>query len=281
MESVTWFVVMAAVAVLALMLGRALGREQRHCWPGLLLGVTLLGAWAYLAHHPAVAVRVIPLSVLSQVEGTAAVPAFMLIIGIIWSRSRLPRQRRVAAWAVVLGAVYFLQGGMWMLQTTPQVGFARGVHHGPVLQSQEYSCVPAACATALNMLDIYTSESEMAQLTQTRPGTGATTLRALNGLNRRLAGTAYTARIVSARPDQLATLPMPALTPLQFERSRRHMVTILRTNQWGVWIADPIDGTMCLDWEYFDRVYTRQVLVFERNQQSDPRLRHATRITQR
>lgn len=261
-DTTRWFVAMAALALLALIVGRVLGRQRQSCWPGLGLGIGLLAGWAYLAHHPAVAVRLIPLDVLSRVEGTAAVPAFMLIVGILWTRSRLPRQRRVAAWAVVLGTVYFLQGGLWMLQTTPQAGFARVVQRGPVHQSQRFSCVPAACATALNSLGLYTSEAEMAQLTQTRPGTGATTLRALYGLNLRLAGTRYRAKIVAAGPDRLRHLPTPALTPLQYERTRRHMVTVLRTDHWGVWIADPIDGTLCLDWAYFRTVYTGGVIIF-------------------
>lgn len=262
-ETVAWFVSMAGFAALAWCVGVYLGRAPRRSTAGLLLGVALLAIWAYLAHHPAVAVRVIPVAVLSHIEGIAPVPIFMFVIGIVWSQSRVPRQKRVAGWAAVLGVVYFLQGGMWMLQTTPAVGFAETVTRGAVLQSQEYSCVPAACATALNTLGVYTSEAEMAQLTQTRPGTGATTIRALYGLNLRLAGTPYRAELLEVPARGVDRIALPALTPLQFERTRRHMVTILATDRNGVVIADPVEGQMYLDWPAFQGLYTGQVLVFE------------------
>jgi hypothetical protein len=267
-ESVVWFVAMAAAAALSWFAGVLLGRTGRGSVGGLMLGVALLGGWAYLAHHPAVAVRMIPVGVLSQIEGVAAVPVFMFVIGIVWAASSVPRQRRVAAWAAMLGTVYFLQGGMWMLQTTPAAGFASDVHRGAVLQSQEYSCVPAACATALNMLGLYTSEAEMAHLTRTRPGTGATTIRAMHGLTQRLEGTPFRVQLLHLRPDELRSLDMPALTPLQFERTRRHMVTLLDANEHGVWIADPMDGPRLLDWGAFRASYTGQVLAFERGRSS-------------
>ena len=83
-----------------------------------------------------------------------------------------------------------------MIQSTPRNAFGRQTSSGPVMQSQDYSCVPAACATALNQLGLPTTEAEMAELTQTRPGTGATLIRALAGLRERLAGTSFSVELV-------------------------------------------------------------------------------------
>lgn len=260
-----WFVAMAVLAVLAAGAGWLIGRSgPQRSWAALLLGVACLGLWAYLAHHPMVAVNIFPVWLLSHIEGIAPVPIFMLVVGVFFARSEALRQKRLAVWAAILGTIYFVQGGMWMLQATPQVGFASTVTRGSVLQSQEYSCVPAACATALNTLGIYTSEQEMAQLTQTRPGTGATTIRALHGLNRRLASTPYRAELVEATLEQLRGIPKPALTPLQFERTRRHMVTITHADRLSVWIDDPMDGPLCLSWDYFAQHYTGQVITLTR-----------------
>lgn len=261
--SVGWFVGLAGLAVGALAFGawaaRHGGWSTRIAMAG---GLVLLGVWVYLIHHPAVAVRVIPVNVLSYIEGTAAVPLFMIVVGVAWGRSQLPRQRRLVFWAAVIGAVYFCNGGMWMLQTTPQIGFAETVERDPVMQSQEYSCVPAACATALNQLGVYTSEAEMARLTHTRPATGATIIRAMDGLSRRLASSPYQVDMLQPDYEDLVALPMPVITPLQFEATRRHMVTLLRVTPESVLIADPVEGQMVLGREMFEKHYIRQAIVF-------------------
>lgn len=270
MVSIGWFVSMAALAALAWCAGCRLGQSTRGSVAGLLGGVIVLAAWAYLARNPAVAVQVFSARVLSYIEGVASVPIFMFIIGIVWALSQVPRQKRVAAWASVLGIVYFMQGGMWLLQSTPQIGFA-DAPAGEVRQSQEYSCVPAAAATALNMLGVYTSEATMAELTQTRPGTGATTIRALYGLEQRLEGTKYRVELIAAEPSEVTRIQTPALTPLQYETTRKHMVVIIEANRYGVWVSDPMDGPLLMDWDEFERVFTGQLLVFRDDDNPHPR----------
>ncbi len=264
--SIYWFIAILGVSALSLMLGLHLGRGPKsHGRIGLIIGVVLLGLWAWLMKNPAVALEIIPLQVLSRIEGTAAVPVFFAVVGIAWSRSRLSRQRRLVAWAFVLGAIYLIQGGAWMLQSTPSVGFAQTIKRDqPVRQSQEYSCVPAACATALNILGYYTTEAEMARLTYTRPGTGSTIIRAMDGLSRRLAGSGYEVKLLQPSYEELRRLPMPALTPLQLESTRRHMVTILSVDPDWVEFSDPVEGEMSLPRDVFEHYYVGQVLVFQR-----------------
>lgn len=260
--SINWFIGIAALSVVTCAVGVQLG--QSTDWArrlGLFVGVVLLVIWTWLRYHPAVAVHVIPVGVLSRIEGTAGVPLFMLVVGITWSRGRQAREKRTVVWAGILGAVYFLQGGLWMLQATPQVGFADTASGGAVRQSQEYSCVPAACATALNLLGIHTSEAEMARLTHTRPGTGATILRAMDGLRQRLEGKPYRVVLLQPSIDELQAIPLPALTPLRFERTRHHMVTLIRTEKHGVVVADPVEGSIYFSWKNFSQYYTEQLLV--------------------
>ena len=162
MASVDWFIVIAVLSVLAFLLGRWIGMSTRlraGVWVALGLGV--LATWTWLSSRPDVAIQAIPVGVLCYLEGTGGTPVFMLILGIAWSRCRIPRQKRVTVLAVVLGVFYFMTGGMWMLQTTPQSGFAQTIPGSAVMQSQDFSCVPASCATALNRLKIPTTESEM------------------------------------------------------------------------------------------------------------------------
>lgn len=263
--TISWFVSIASLSTLAWAGGYYLGRRSAATARSVLVGgLACMGTWGWLSYHPAVAVKLIPLTVLTRIEGVGSVPFFMLLLGLAWSRARIPRQKRVITWAIMFGVVFFINGGLWMLQSTPEQGFAATVSDEPVLQSQAYSCVPAACAQALDLLGVPTSEKQMATLTQTRPGTGSTTLRAMHGLTQRLAGTAYQVELLQVQPEDLRSLPLPILTALRYETTRLHMVTILSVDKHELHIADPIDGEMFMDWDTLEAVFTGEVLVFVR-----------------
>lgn len=262
--SVNWFVGMAVLTGGLWLLGVRLGRGPT--WSArltMVVAVVLMLGWGWLIRHPAAAVRVLPVGVLSRIEGVGGVPLFMLILGVAWARCAVSRQRVVVAWAMSFGAIYFIHGGAWMLQTTPTAVMGQTVTPGQTRQSQDYSCVPAACATALNLLGVPSTEAQMAELTMTRPGSGATMIRALDGLNRRLAGSGLRPVLLSPRLDELDKLPTPALTPLQFEAARRHMVVLSRVERDGVWVMDPTEGYLFLAHEELSAIYRNQVVVFE------------------
>ena len=263
--TIVWFVALAVVTGLAFTFGRWLGSGSRQrAWMALGLGFMGLGLWAWLMRHPVVAVHMIPLSLLAHIEGTGAAPMFMLVLGVVFALAQRPRQRRVVYFAIGLGGLYFVNGGLWMLQTTPASVLGNSVQGRVVLQTQDYSCVPAACATALNRLGYPSSEAEMALMTQTRPGTGATVIRALEGLRQRLAGTGVRPELVQPTYEELTAAPMPAVTALQFEATRRHMVVLERVAAKGVLLADPEIGEYFLDRPDFAKVYTGQAIIFRR-----------------
>ncbi|MEO0513940.1 MAG: cysteine peptidase family C39 domain-containing protein [Planctomycetota bacterium] len=262
--SVNWFIGIALFTVLAWLVGVRLG--QRSAWTARLtigLGVALMFGWGWLIRHPATAVSVIPVWLLSWIEGVGGVPLFMMILGAGWARTELPRQRMVIAWAMMFGTIYFVNGGMWMLQNTPTAVMGQSVDPRDIRQSQDYSCVPAACATALNLLGVSSTEMQMAELTQTRPGTGATMIRALNGLEQRLRGGKLRPVLVEPSLEDIASLPLPALTPLQYEATRRHMVVISRVNRQGFWIMDPMDGLLFFTFNEIRPHFRNQVILFE------------------
>ena len=263
--STLWFVIIAAVCCLMWLAGVRLGRGPT--WLGrctLLIGIVLMLSWGWLMRHPATAVQVIPVSLLSRIEGVGGVPLFMLVLGVAWARSQLTRQKHVVAWAMMFGAVYFVNGGLWLLQETPAAVMGQTVSPGgEVLQSQDYSCVAAASATTLNLLGVPSTEAQMAELTLTRPGTGATIIRALDGLARRLEHEPLQPVLLEPDWDELTRLPLPALTPLQFESTRRHMVTLTRISPTHVWIMDPVDGYGCKERDEFLAIYRGQAIAFE------------------
>lgn len=262
-----WFLGAVLFTAVAAVAGVAAGRGS----PGTArasagAAVAWMLAWAWLVHHPDVALEFIPVEFLSRIEGFGGVPAFMFLLGVLWSRTRMSRQRVLVVWAAAFGGIYFINGGLWLLQDTPTSVMGHtyaDATAGVVLQTQDYSCVPASCATALNLLGQPSTEAQLARLTDTRPGTGATVLRALRGLNTRLAGSPLRARLLALTADGVRRLELPALTPLQYERSRRHMVVILACNESGVWLMDPMTGLGQLDPEAFRTVFVGQVIVFD------------------
>ena len=261
-----WFMVQGIAMMVALWLGMRMGRG-RYCRLWFAVGLALLAFWGCLHYNPSVAVQLIPIGVMYYIEGTGAVPAFMLIVGIAYGSSKLARQRRLTVLAMMLGIVFFLQGGLWMLQTTPQQIFANTMVTDDatmVMQSQDFSCVPAACATALREIGLEATESEMAVLTQTRPGTGATLIRAAQALRRKLEPEGIKVHIIQPTYEQLRHLPVPILTPLQLEVSKRHMVTILNIHRNGVLIADPINGKVYMQRRDFEAAFIGQIIALER-----------------
>lgn len=262
--SVLWFSWLAALALGGFLLGTRLGRgDARRACGAMVLSVSLIALWAWLSRNPAVAVNAIPVWLLSHIEGIGAVPLFMIVTGVAWSRAQLPHQKRLTILAAFFGGIFFLQGSMWMLQTSPRsvLGSARS-QGAVVMQTQDFSCVPAACATALDLIGIATTEAEMADLTQTRAGTGSTFIRAFDGLSTKLAGSDFEVELVEPSFDELASLEMPLLTPLQFESQRLHMVTILSIRKGIARIADPEAGIMHLARPEFERHYTGRVIRF-------------------
>ena len=264
-DSIFWFGLIMAVSAGAWLIGwRYATRFPRSCWLGLLVALALLFGWGWLVRHPATAVTFIPSRILSRVEGVGGVPFFLFMLGVGWARSHLPRQRQVMTWAMLLGVVYLVHGSRWLLQETPSAAMGQTVAPFEIRQTQDYSCVPAACATALNILDIPSTESQMAELTMTRSGSGATIVRALHGLNLRLNGLPLQARLISPPFEHIAQLPLPSLTPLQFEINQQHMVVLCDVTDDGVWMMDPQTGYCFLRHAEFRRVYRDRVIIFQK-----------------
>jgi len=226
----------------------------------VMVGMLWLVVWIGLQQRPDVAVQLIPTGLLTHIEGTAAVPAFMLIVGAAMAAASLPRQRLLARVSTVIGAAFFVYGGMWMVQPVPTLG-STPVRDGRVLQSTDYTCVAAASATALGEIGIDATEREMAELTATRPIYGATLIRAYDGLQRKLQHADHQPVLVRASIDDLARLPMPALTALRFEPSARHMVVVLRSTATHLHLFDPSFGDRMIPYDDFAKAYSGHAIV--------------------
>lgn len=189
----------------------------------------------------------------------------MLVLGGMLAVATRFRQRLLVAVGVAACAIYFAHGGMWMLEPSPAMSFpATFASKGSaVMQSRDYSCVPAACATALNAMGMPTTEQVMVDLTNTRPGQGATLIRAYDGLSRRLTDTGIEPILVEISAADLASMPLPIVLPLRFNKSNDHMVTILsRHPNGGYRVADPTDGIIFVSPFALAEYFTGKAIVF-------------------
>lgn len=263
--SAVWFILVLAAIPVAWYAGQWATLVKDPCRRGCVIGAVflLLLGWAMLVHHPALAVQLIPVSALAKLEGVAAAPLFIFVLGVGWRKAIHRRQQAIMILGMVLGLAYFVQGGLWMMRPTPTNAFSEHNNRYLVWQTQDYSCVPAASATALRMLGIRTSEREMAQLTETREGTGSTLLRALNGMENRLKHTGLEPKLIEPTYEDLMVIEPPMLTPLRYEAARLHMVTILEVRPTMVLVADPQNGIEFLSRYEFESYYRGQVIAFD------------------
>ncbi len=263
--SVLWFILVLVALPLAWLAGRRASAIRDHTRRACVIGgvFLLLMGWAVMIHHPATAVELIPVWALARLEGIGAAPLFVFVLAVGWRLASLRRQRAIMIVGMFMGLGYFLHGGLWMMRPTPTSALGHGGSRYFVNQSQDYSCVPAACATSLRMLGVDTHEAEMAELTETRSGTGATLLRALNGISFKLQDSAFTPQLLEPTYDQLLRLQPPMLTPLRYETTRLHMVTILEVRPHLVVIADPQVGIEFISRREFIERYRGQVIAFD------------------
>jgi len=258
------FVTIVGVCVLAAWAGwrcASTGRRGVRCV--LLIAGPLMFGWLWLLQRPTVAIELLPVALLPYLEGTAAAPMFMLILGVAWAHSKTRRQRRLVLLAAGVGAFYLLQGGLWMLQPTPAPVLGQERETGLVRQSQSYACVPAACATLLNFHGMPTSEAEMADLTHTRAGAGSTMIRALAGLRARLHAHPLQPSLHQLSLDELRHIDRPLLATIRGGPTFSHMVVIHRVFRDSVLIADPADGWLLLSQDEFETMWTGPVLSLQ------------------
>lgn len=133
-----WFIGLSVVSAVSLLLGCWWGRRSPwRGWGMVAVGLVCLCICSWLGRHPATAANYISVGSLQYFEGTAAVPFFMLILGVGWTHANKFRQRGFVGVGVVVGVVFFLQGSLWMVTSTPAHMFNETqTTHMVVMQSQ-------------------------------------------------------------------------------------------------------------------------------------------------
>jgi len=263
-ESAAWFAGLIVTSLMAVVVASYIARRRpaaRHFISLCVFALTLLALW--LSHRPDLTVQFISPDVLIYLESTATLPLTALLIGLGWRTSRIRRARMLMVTGGVIVAGCFIYNSFWMIWPNAGTNLSDKTAAAPIKQSTPYSCVPAACASALGQMGIVSCESEMAELTQTVPLRGATILRAYAGLSKRLSSTDMSLHLTRPSWRDLQSLPMPALAVLQFRPDQTHMVLILSASEHQLQMFDPIDGELLFPRDAYERHATGQVIWFD------------------
>jgi hypothetical protein len=282
--SAIWFIILLLIALALVGPGWWLGaRKAKAARTGALVATLgLIGVAAIPRFMPTLLHTTLPLCVSIHLEGVLATFPWMILVGLVWAGQFTANLRRAAPLMLVLGVVYFLFGGVWMVlpDIRPQ-GPETRTEQGLTLQSRNDTCVPAACASALRMMGLETTEGEMCRVVMAKPGRGSTLARAAYGLRRYLAPHGIAVRVENPDADEVvwtARPDRPVLVVIRSSLAADDMVVVLGHLGDGVVIANPSPGVhggvrpmriklnpgfQMYEPEDFARLYRGGAIVFE------------------
>lgn len=179
------------------------------------------------------------------------VPGAFLLIGAGLERME-ERNRRALAGFMVFSAtaiVYFWYQVMFGVAVDfKQIGFVRGI----CMQTTDYTCAPAACATMLAGFGVRTTEKEMTVLCATQTiGTGYVNI--MRGLRLRLAAEKYEPRLARFSWDGLKAVPKPFVAKIVLSAVVDHMVAVLEVGTDSVLLGDPYNGRRTMKKDEFEK----------------------------
>ncbi|MDY7110098.1 MAG: hypothetical protein SYC29_15815 [Planctomycetota bacterium] len=283
--SAIWFIILLLIGLACIAPGWWLGAQKNT---GVRIGalIATLGLIVLAAiprFMPTLLHTTLPLLISIHLEGVLATFPWMILVGLVWAGHFTANLRRAAPLMLVLGIVYFLFGGVWMVlpNIQPDEPEAR-TDQGLTLQSRGDTCVPAACASALRLMGIETTEAKMCAVVQAKPGRGSTLARAAFGLRAYLAERGITVRLEDFDADEVvweAQPDRPVLVVIRSNLAADHMVVVLGRLGEGVVIANPSPGVhggvrpmrvklnpgfQMYEPEGFARLYRGGAIVFQR-----------------
>lgn len=248
MISIAWFVSLAVLAAAMYLLGLRLGKSPAAArYPLLITAVIAIGCAAALRFRPVLLHQLLPLEISIWIDGLVALFPWMMLVGMLQTGPDSPNLKRAAPLMVVLGVVYFLFGGIWMILPTVQVGEPEKTSAaGIILQNRHDTCVPSSCANALRLMGIPASEERMCEVAMVKPSRGSSLARAAYGLRDYLSKYEMRVELKDLSADEVASVARrdrPALVVIRSGFVADHMVALLgKTDDGNVLIANPSPG---------------------------------------
>ncbi len=253
------------LAVVAGLLGRRCSRLRGNRWlTGFFLPLPLVLAVALARWIPALEFR-LPFSWLmaGRTELITLAAAFALMLSTLIPRINRRMLGPLVSVLRLATVVYFtfpffqsavVRGHLAQLETTVDAD-------GICLQSNSYTCGPAAAVTALRVLGIRAEESDIAILARTTPGGGTDPASLCLALRKRYAqdGLSCEYRFFQTVPQLRGKEPVVALVKFSFMID--HYVTVLEVTDTHVSQGNPLTGLETVPLEDFERVWRRSGLV--------------------
>jgi hypothetical protein len=258
-ESVTWFAAQGIIAGGMIPLGRRLARARAAVWKSAATLATVVALlWPLMRWYPAHALALVGTPVMIYIEVTGMIPAVLLLFTIASVHVRRLSERRLSILLVVVCGLYFVRCGLWMVRLPlPDLG-ATSVRDGVCLQSTPYTCVAASLVTLLRAHGVDATETEMARLSDTEAGGGATDTRAVRALERKLAGRPFDIRYEAMDYERLRQIRMPCVVSTKFGYFVSHMVPVLAADENEVTLGDPLTGRRTMPVDGFRNIWHKR-----------------------
>ncbi len=188
----------------------------------------------------------------------------IVIFGVGASRASTQVRRMISATVAGIVLAFPFHGlfagvtrDAWDLTGRPDYG-------GLCMQTQSWTCGPAAAATILAELGIESDEREMAMLCDALPLTGTDAVSMCFGLRRKLEGTGYRVQLRHSNWDDLLSEPLPALAQMNVDFLLDHWVVLLEIRGNGVLAGDPTRGRIVLSKDDFVADWRNVLITVDR-----------------
>lgn len=270
-----WWALLLQLLLAGTMLAIApwISRKPKRVWQGVCIGaLVVLFAWPLFRFFPVPAIRVLGAPIVSCIELTGLFIPATLLLGIASRHVPRPSDRRAIVLLIVVGLGFCVYAGRWMLQ--PAVGNVPDLRTKTVgavtLQSTDYTCVAASMVTMLRAFGVDASETQMARLSRTEVGRGATDSRALWALELALAGTPLKPTYRAGTLSELIAAPKPCLVQIDFGFVVSHMVPVMAADEHSVTLGDPLTGPRTLSTTEFARLWKKTMITLEGRSDATP-----------
>jgi hypothetical protein len=244
LTSIIWFIGLLGLASCSFALGWWIGKQPKWAaQTAILVLVGLIALAALPRFRPALAAEFISLSLLVRFEGLFGVFPWMVLVGVLSSSKLSSQLRRTTPLLLIMGVLYFLYGGIWMILPTIDIDEPeQRSQAGVTMQSRHDSCVPSACATAVRRFGISTSEAHMCEIVQAKPSRGSTLVRAAWGLRKFLEPHDVDVAVEDLSIDEVVARSKrnrPILITVKSSLVADHMIAVLGTYGEHALIANP------------------------------------------
>ncbi|HYE62988.1 MAG TPA: cysteine peptidase family C39 domain-containing protein [Phycisphaerales bacterium] len=273
------FVIQVVLALAAALAAPWVGRRGRGVWLTVLIAATVVMAcWPLIRVFTPDAVALLGVRTVVCTELTAMIVPATLFFGIV--AGKVPNKRDGRMLLVLSAAVglYFVKAGAWMVwpagggvgeEARGGVGGTKIDGAGVCRQSTGYTCVAASMVTLLQARGVPADEAEMARLSYTEIGGGATDSRALLALRTKLdahqSATGERLHAAYGRMDAagLIAAAKPCLVQMDWGFFVSHMVPVMDADSERVIIGDPLEGTRSVPMAEFVREWKGRAITVE------------------